>query len=229
LGYNETTKVAAFLVGVSETSDPTGSWYRYSIDGMIQGTYPDYPGVGYDENAVYITANYWNTLSSVYSQQFFEGAGVFVIAKSLLYYNKTINAWYDFQLKDANGNKSFTVKPAQSFGNVSSEYLLSTAKGSGDYISLWRIDNGGTTSPNLTLQATVNIGSYKDPPPAQQLGSSNQIQTDYCNTQDVVYINGYVYTSFSTTYNWGSGNVSAVRYENRCSEQCGGNRRGLWG
>ena len=48
------------FIGVSQTSNPTGSWYIYSIDGGVTNTSTvllDYPLIGFNKNWVVITGN----------------------------------------------------------------------------------------------------------------------------------------------------------------------------
>jgi len=43
-----------YLLAVSTSKDPTGSWYKYSIQGSLYEL--DYPGLGYDENSIILTS-----------------------------------------------------------------------------------------------------------------------------------------------------------------------------
>ncbi len=57
-----------YLIAASESSDPTGSWYTYRSDAKYDGNtytgyYPDYPGLGYDSKAIYVTSNRYGVSS----------------------------------------------------------------------------------------------------------------------------------------------------------------------
>ncbi len=166
LAYNEANMTSDYLVAVSQTSDPTGQWYKYSLNAMLNGNtnsnlYADYPGLAYDNNAVYITSNQWTSMKSGY----FEYAKIRILNKSQLYSGQTANYTDFYNMQNSNSSTVFTIKPAHNFGTISSEYLINTASGGGNYLSLWRIDNP-ITNPVLTLQSTLSVGSYNDPPDA---------------------------------------------------------------
>lgn len=216
LEYNDTQKTSSYLLKVSETSDPTGSWYpTYTLNAMLNGQttnsglYADYPGLGFDANAVYITSDQWTSMDPGGS---FEYAKIRVLNKSQLYAGQSVSYTDFWGMTDANGQLSYAVKPVQSFGTTGSEYLINNDVYGGNYISLWRIDNP-LSSPTLTLQATVSIGSYTPITVGYQEGTSSSIDLDGCFTYDAMYRNGLLYTAFTTGYNWGSGEVSAIRYD----------------
>jgi len=199
------------LISASQTSDPTGSWYNYNSNARLNGTqntsnWADFPGLGFDNEAAYITSNQIN----------FGGGGYYaklrIFSKSQLYAGQSLTYTDFWDMRDANGDIVFTLKPAHHFGTPTSRYLVNTGFGGGDYLTLWRVDNPIGGSPTLTRQGTVSVGSYSLTPNAVQQGSNNLIETGYCDTQDAMYRGGYIYTTFSTAYNWGSGTVSAVRY-----------------
>src|SRR4051794_21154561 len=53
---------AVFLLSISKTADPLGGWWSYAIDAAKDGTtatnnWADYPCVGVDNQALYLTAN----------------------------------------------------------------------------------------------------------------------------------------------------------------------------
>lgn len=62
-----------WCLGVSQTSDPTGSWYQYQFTAPYSPTdFPDYPGIGVDDDKVVLTGN------------FFSGTGALILNKSQL-------------------------------------------------------------------------------------------------------------------------------------------------
>ena len=212
LGYS--TSQSVYLIAASKTSDPTQGWWKYSLNAMLNGTtnsglYADYPGLGFDANAIYITSNQYGSLSNPLS---FNYAKIRILNKSQVYAGQSIT-YHDFwNLHDSNGHISFTVKPAQHFGTTSSAYLLNTNEYGSNYLSLWRIDNP-VSNPSLTRQANVTVSSYTPPPNAAQSVTSDSVETGGSRTQDVMYRNGNLYTAFTTAYNWGNGTVAAIRYD----------------
>jgi hypothetical protein len=80
----ETAAVQWFFIAVSQTADPLGAYYIYRVNvsngfGAINGVQWDYPQVGFDQNAVIFTANFFNTSGG------FIDARMFAVVKSVLY------------------------------------------------------------------------------------------------------------------------------------------------
>ena len=51
-----------FLLSISNSADPLGPWRNYRSDAMLDGSTPttnwaDYPALGVDSQAIYVTAN----------------------------------------------------------------------------------------------------------------------------------------------------------------------------
>ncbi len=214
------TYISDYLIGISETSDPTQAWYTYSISALTNNYFADFPGLGVDANAIYVTSNQWNTLNPNLTQTF-QYAQLFVFNKSQFYSGQSAN-YYVFDDNDfvnADGTYAFTVKPAHEYGTAPGEYLLNIATLTGrknppltgNFISVWTITSP-LSNPVLLLQGTITVGSYANSPAVQAEGSV-AINPDAASASDVVYNAGYAYTSFTTAYNWGSGTVSAIRYE----------------
>jgi len=214
LDLNSTNHKGNYLIAVSQTSDPTtGLWYKYSSDATLDGSTstsntPDYPGLGYDSQAVYVTSNQYAS----YGTGPFQYAKIRIFNKSQLYNGQTLT-YADFTKMQDNYGYAFTIKPAQQFGSVSTAYFLNTEEYGASSVTLWRINNPLTT-PTI-LHTTINVASYSSNSPyntAPQHGSSVQIYGNDSRTQDVVYRNGYLYSAFADLYNWGSGTVVAIRF-----------------
>ena len=212
LARDTSTHQSSYLIAVTPDSTATGYWWRWKLDATLDGSNPtdnwaDYPGLGYDQQAVYITSNQIPFVSGSHY------AKLRILNKSYLYSGGSLG-WYDFwNWTNSDGSTVHTWKPAQSFGTVSSGYMLNTKQGGWNNVTLWRIDNP-VTSPSLIRQATISVTSYQPPPPAEQLGDTAHINTLGSNRipDPVIYRNGYLYTSFTEKRNWGSGNRAAIRW-----------------
>lgn len=59
--YYSGSRESKILVAVSDDSDPNGTWYLYRTDSKIRvgnaDYWVDYPGLGIDQNAIYVTGN----------------------------------------------------------------------------------------------------------------------------------------------------------------------------
>lgn len=85
LEEDDATKVSRLRVAVSDDNDPNGTWFRYSIDVKLtvgaDNFWLDYPGFGYNKDAIVFSGNMFNFLSSG-SQ--YAGTQVIVIPKAPL-------------------------------------------------------------------------------------------------------------------------------------------------
>lgn len=210
---NSSANQSVYLISVSDDNDPSGSWWSWSIDATVNGSTPtsnwgDYPKIGFDSSfAVYITANMFSFSGS------YQYAKIRVIRKSELYWSGsgsslTWSDWWNMQNED--GSTAFTIQPVNTLSSSPYEFLVNTDHwASGNGVSVWRMTK--TWPPTLTRAGTVNIGSYTIPPDAEQMGGETRIDTVDCRLFNAVFNNDFIYTAFPEAYNWGSGNVSALR------------------
>ena len=214
-----------YLLSVSQTSDPTGAWWNYKLQGKLnyagEETWADYPDIGFDgilsnatpSGAVYLTSNQF-TFSSFESRT----AMLSILPKSALYSGAAVgNYWTAWGRTQSDGTQAFTLRTATTFGDPGGEFLINTEmndkSGGGEAVDVWKVVPTYPPTPlNWTRQANINIGAYYTAPDARQLGGTSVIDTLDTRALNAVYRNGFLYTAFSEAYNWGSGSVSAVRY-----------------
>jgi hypothetical protein len=217
LSVEDSPQRSQYFISVSDDSDPNGSWWHWKYDAGMNGTtssglWADYPGLGYDSSeAVYITTNQYTYPTT---SPTFQYSKVRVLYKSQLYWTGSGASLgsYDFwNFQDADGVRSFNLMPAQAGSALSGGYLLNTRPSGGTAVTLWRLTNPVAATPTIARQATVAVGSYASPPTAPQLGGGTPIDTNDCRTTDVWYQGGKLVMAFPSAYNWGSGNVSAIR------------------
>ncbi len=209
--YDQESNPLAFMnVAVSVTSDPTGAWYKYHLDWTLDGStktsnWGDFPSFGYSDSAIFIGANQYSFSNS------YKYSKVRVLSKAQLY-SGAAATWTDFtNLLNSNGTSAFTVKAGRMLSSSIAEYLLNTAPGGGNFVTLWRIDNA-PAAPTLSRVATVSVGTYAVPPNGRQPGGSSVASGD-CRTQDLVMQNGVVYEAFSEKYGTRRNNQGAgIRY-----------------
>jgi hypothetical protein len=141
--YNSTEAWITFAV--SDDSDPNGTWYKYRTDAVLDiGTntvWWDFPGIGYDQNAYYVTGN----LFSLPSGGSYGGAGIRIFNKAPLLTGGT--ATYS-TLRIAG---AYTVMPALHFGNPSVPYFVDPT--SSTNVRVYAVTNP-LTSPTI---ATTNV------------------------------------------------------------------------
>ena len=159
------------LVGATQGTDPGGAWWVWALDARLDGStltnnWGDYPMLGFDTQAVYISMNMFQ-IGGGYQYAKFR------ILKQQLYTGAALG-WYDFWNLRTQRCGGFTVQPASHFrgsgGNpgISRQRALARRKRAHalDAHGSDRLLDGGT--PSLAKRA-VNCRSYELPPDAQQL------------------------------------------------------------
>ncbi len=204
---------AQYLISASQSSNAMGNWYSYALDAGRDGDQPtnnwaDYPGLGFDYNgAVYVTSNQWLFNGG------YQYAKVRVIPKSQLYGGGPVSYTDLWNLTYEDGSVAFTVKPASTYSDANGEFLISNIWYGSNYTTYWKITYpaGNPGAPVLTRRPQVNLTTYYPASPTMQQQGGSPVGSLGAMTQDVAYRNGMVYTSFDEGFNWGSGQVAAIR------------------
>jgi len=204
---------SVFLLSVSQTADPTGAWWNYSIDSVSTlgfKSWGDYEDIGFDGSAsgsVYISSNQFSFAFGTFTT-----AQIVTIAKSELYTGTALTLFRTVNLKNADGSKAFSIRPARTQGASSGEFMVNTKSGGGTGVTLWKATHAFPAAPVITRQANVNIGTYSPAPNAKQLGCADLLDTIDNRVFNAVYKGGKLYAGFTEAHNWGSGPVAAIRY-----------------
>jgi hypothetical protein len=206
LTYCSASANSYYLVAVSQTMNPLGSWWIWALDVMDPlepvPLWADYPGLGFDaDSGVYITSNQYLFGGG------FQYAKIRALRKGALYTGTA--AWWDYWgMIDADGiTTTFTIKPVHTFGNPGTEYLVNSKWAGGNTVDIWSVLPGDPFPMNW---GAVGIGWYF-PPPVPPCSDSGLNLFD-CRTQDAQYRNEYVYTSFHEEWDWGAGIKAVVRF-----------------
>ncbi|MDT4939514.1 MAG: hypothetical protein QOG80_3185 [Pseudonocardiales bacterium] len=183
-------------IAVSPVGTALGAWSIYQLDTTDDGTdgtpshpncpcFADYPHLGTDANALYITTNEYPTFGAGY-----DGANVYAIDKQALAAGTATipSAMFNTARTDLNQGvlyDGFTLAPALSAGTAyapNTMYFLSSDSFSGDVpivshqVLLWSITNTSQISTNpaalhLTHTAVGTNGYYPPPASDQKAGS----------------------------------------------------------
>lgn len=200
-----------FLVAVSATGNPNGEWYVYRVPpedagGVDNVGLVDYPTLGHDADAVYLTQNFFGAEFDV---------TLVTLDKSDLYAGDPVTAHHFDQMQDpAEGAPiTFTVQPAQqpfSGGSDGTAYFVNSGFNN-DALTLWELtDPNG--EPELSCY-TVDVGSYSGPPTARQPGSSSTIDTIGSRLMNADYADGSLWTAHAVAQDWGGDQtVAAIRW-----------------
>ncbi len=116
-------------------------------------------------------------------------------------------------MKDpGSGFTSFTIQPALTFGSPGTFFLVSASRTLNSCnLVVWGIQNP-LSSPTLSARTTTAAGTCLPPPDAPQLGGGTPLDTGDRRLSSVVYSNNSLWTAQSIQMNFGSGNVSAIRW-----------------
>ena len=170
------------FVAVSQTNDPTGSWYVYTIDDGDNNSNDllDYPLMGYNTNWVVLSANLFvgNTPTTK----------IYVLNRANLYSGTqgTTSTFTD--------NTLFTVGPAQTYGIAqTTEYLVTDANGNqggNGYMQVGTI-TGTPANPVYTSGSTIGVSqAWDENTVAVPQSGGTTIEDGDTRTGNAVYING---------------------------------------
>ena len=211
VAFTENPNRSVFLLSCSKTTDPLGAWRNYSFNAMVDGAtatdnWADYPGLGIDSQAIYLTANMFAFGGG------FKYAKLRVIPKAGPYSGGAA-PFHDFvRLKDADGQLSFTVTPCHTFGAPQVEYLVNSSFPSGSQLTLWQVTTPASGTPTLT-RSSVAVSPYSLPPNAQQKGGGTALNTGDIRVLHAVFRGDSVWTVLTTAHNWGAGaNRAAIHW-----------------
>ena len=180
-------------VAVSDDTDPNGTWHKYRFNVDSLGNFVDFPDLGVDDEAIYVTTDYFS--SPVGNRiHIFPKAPMLVGDPVQLKSIKTSSDW-----RSLGAVKTYDVDaPAQ--------YFASAWTGSSTRIAIDAVRNPLGTPTRDTINLTVP--TFSDPPSAQQKGTSNRLDTIDTRIKNGVYRNGRLY--FAHTI--GQSNTARVRW-----------------
>jgi len=201
----------SFLISVSDDENPFGTWHNWSLPAglgdSLTGNLPDYPQMGYDSVAIYITSREFNP-GFVYAR-------LRIIEKSQLYKNDDgpvswTDLW-DLREPEHTSVPVGTVQPSVMFGYTGEHYMVNTSPFTvGTFFTLWKIlDPVGT--PSMTAE-DISVVEYLPPNDAGQLGGGTAIEAGGGSIRHrAVYRDSSLWMAHSVAS--GTGNVySAIRY-----------------
>jgi hypothetical protein len=176
LHQSDSPPVGRFLISVSDDADPIGTWYNWSTPSDVYGSSPngswgDYQGVGFDDEAIYLTSNNFNFGSN------YQGSRIRIYSKAQLYANNNgplgwTDLW-DVRIQSG-GAAAFGIRPAIVYGNPSEFYFITSSPfGSGTAVYVHKLINP-TTTPSMTA-VTIPVASYFSPPNANQQGGGTPL------------------------------------------------------
>ncbi|MBM4166912.1 MAG: T9SS type A sorting domain-containing protein [Ignavibacteria bacterium] len=165
------------LFSVSDDSNPMGQWINwrtpsFTVGDSGIGSWGDYPALGYDAQAIYLTSRQFAFSGS------FRYSKLRIINKAELY-SSTPGAiswkdFWDFRDPSSTSVTPDNVRPMSAFDSLGMGFMMNSSPfSSGTYLTLWKIHNPITT-PTIS-GANVSVTQYSTPPNANQLGGSSTL------------------------------------------------------
>lgn len=174
------------LLAVSRFSDPTLGWNTWALPADNTGeTWADYPGIGVDNNNVYLTSNLFD------AGDVFRGSKIWRIPKPQLLTlpQETTLSWTEFT------HSAFVVQPAHTFGSAPAEYFLTEF----DFQRFLEVLQIAGTPPTLSSLGAVEVSPYPFIPTSLPTAPQTQIDTGDTRILNVVYRNGHLYATHTVS------------------------------
>ena len=184
------------LISVSRGPDATGEWLGSAIDTFNDAATPegwaDYPCLGLDEQAVYVTYNVRNQVGRL-----------LVFAKTDLYDDGAATP-FDFRgLENPDGENALTVQPCHHFGPTDAAHLVNTLispVGQHATAVVVRSVTWAAGTPSLGAPRPVDVHPYATPPKeAEQLGEK-ALDVGGVRVRGALSRSGSVWLAFATAH-----------------------------
>lgn len=178
-------------MGVSATSDPTGTWYLYSYIADPQNVvWFDYPSMGFNSKWIVVSGN-------MFGGDFYRT--VYVFDKQAMYSGDPTPQFDRFET-----SLGFTLVPAVTYDSEEENvYLISSANGNQGgmgYISLFKV-SGATETPGFSLIGNIGVpmpwAGYVDGSGdfLPQLGSDERINAVDHRMENVIFRNNKLWAT----------------------------------
>jgi hypothetical protein len=172
----DSSTVSHIFFADSQTSDPTGNWFKYDL--KLTPTTPegspasvDFDTMGVSNNLLILSANLPPS-----AFQGTESTEVWALQLAgLLAGNSTLSVTAFPNVHLPNGNRAFTLQPAITYGDPGVAYMASTdgnPQVGGNAIHLWTVTETGT--PALSV-VDIPVAAYKVGPPGPQPNTTNPL------------------------------------------------------
>jgi hypothetical protein len=186
---SETFSAGRFYYAVSQTADPTGTWFKFSFDtrqGSDAGRWPDYVTLGVDARGIY---------SATYMVGSPAAMTIFAIDKAPLLAPTpavgTITAFRSLPFEGA-------IQPCMTYGDPGRQYFVS--RQSSTSLRLRHL-LPPLSAPTLVESGSIAVPSHSSPPNAPALGSTTPISTLDTRPMNAVYRDGSVWIAQGISFN----------------------------
>lgn len=207
---------SSVLLAVSETSDPTGNWFLYSVLGDATGTtWADYPSFGYNEKWVVVTVNMYDAILNFFSHHqviafnkasvMTNGLGALTALTVPTAFTMVPAITQDRAISDMYFVENFN----QGLSSINTRLRISLLTGAVGQ-EILRVGHAFTT--NSANWFGFEPLSFFQAGFAPQLNSSNLIANNDARIQNVVYRNNSLWATHTVFLPAGNPNHSAVQW-----------------
>ncbi|HLZ20928.1 MAG TPA: hypothetical protein VKQ30_02220 [Ktedonobacterales bacterium] len=211
---NDSPDQSSYLLALSpqtEVAFQAGTWTYLALEVNDAGYWCDYPQLGVDAQAIYLTCNMFD---HPISSNNFEYAHIDVYTKLQFLGGACCTGWRFFDLHDDFGSDSFTIAPAHMHGASAGngEYLVNAeGQGGGDnelhVRQIYNVQNcctpGNQSAPSMD-DSDQTVGSFGTPPAGRQPNNVQGVDTGDTRVLSAVWLNGNLYLTQNTSCSTGA-------------------------
>lgn len=237
LYYDVQTETGSYLLSVSDDSNPVGTWYNYQFSPIGEQGWLDFPSLGFDSEALYISYNYWEGTQ-------YEGSTLTVLDKEPLSRGEPVTATEFQELRNPDGTFAFSVRPAEHSAidveqdrqrpyyllNSYTDYTFEDGEPRGIF-TLWTVENP-LNDPSLDCQR-VDVPLWAWTVDSPQPESNTLIDTGFEDLLTVAYDedDDTLWTAQTVGKDWNDDGevVSAIQWFEVDPERAELVQNGLWG
>ncbi len=154
----------------SDSNDATGTWHRFWIDADAgqPGNWADYPAIGLDRLAVYVTANMFSSSNS------YRNASLFIVDKEAGYAGETPDVTTMIDVRTSGGGSPYRLRPAYVPAATPGDayFLVYGNNAFANSFEVFRLTGDRFANPSLTARSVALPGNYFAPGDADQPGDT---------------------------------------------------------
>jgi hypothetical protein len=182
---------SAVLIGVSQNSDPTGTWFLYKVDADGANiNWADFPALGFNTNWIVVSVNMFSNAANG-----FAGVNIYVFNKTNLY----AHGAGLFTLLQDTSLQGFAIAPVVTYDqSLLTQYLLEDWNSTSGQLRLSKITGPvgaesltlGTAFPASSAWSQGGLGDF-----LPQLGSTRKMDGGDSRIGNCVYRNGTIWAA----------------------------------
>jgi hypothetical protein len=176
---------SAILYGISDTSDPQGSWHLYAIDAdPTNATWADFPTLGFDHDTLAIGVN-----------MFVAGTGTYVTGRLIVLDYAALRAGTNGRPVDIRVPGGFALQPAVTYSPTEATlYLVEHVDSISATYRFWSL-RGSTLTLVGGAPRTNPLGPWSTPGPGNLLPQADGrgVDADDSRVGNAVFRNGHVW------------------------------------